>query len=371
MKSVGAAGILGSLSVSRGSVSRWWMEQQFAEVRLEFYQDYLDSKMMMREYAQARAAQLKRRGNASHKPVSIVADKLRQGKAVALALKDIAPASDVALVSAFENSNRLNEGFAEIVRKVTEEKALKKEVVGALVKPAIYLIMALAMVTGGIPFMVDSVGPLLDKATQTLDQRALIAFSSFMQSFAGIILPGLIGLLVATVASLPLWTGALRRKFDAYSPIHRMYRAYHGASFLKVLAIQLSVSPQLDRALSAIAVNSNPWLRSYILTIMRRLPHHRTNPMEAFDVGLLDANVIDSLTLISRSGTAEAAIALRADQSTKQAVKTIRTNAMVLQQSAIALAGVLLIWVTLSLVLNVIKTNMDRMQQTQSSGGRR
>ncbi len=352
------------------SVERWWSRQQFLSARLGFYTDYLDSRMLMRAFAQARAAQLKKRGDVSYKAVNEVASLLREGKSVAQSLKPVAPAADVALIQAFEQSNRLEEGFRQVVRKVEDEAMLLREVRSALAKPAIYLSLALALVTLGIPAMVDSIGPLLDKATQTTDQRALIAFAAFMQRFGGLLIPLLLAALAAMVISLPFWTGKLRKRVDQVSPIHRMYRAYQGASFLKVLAIQLSVTPQLDTALAVIAGNSNPWLRSYIAEILRALPHNRTHPMDAFDVQLLEVSVIDSLTLISRTGTAEEAIALRADQSTKKALESIRKTAGVMQQVAIGLAGLLLVWVAISLVLNVIATNMQKLEQGASASSR-
>ena len=353
------------------SLAAWNQRRYFEAIRLDFYQDYIDSGLMFREFAQARAEQLLRRRHPATAAVQGVFLTLRAGRTVAEALKEVAPSSEIALIAAYEKDNRLNEGFAQIVRMVSEEKQLRSDVMGLLRKPAIYIALAVTMLTLMVPSLVDTLGPLLDRARLTTDQRVLLALSDFMAAYAFLLVPGLIGLLVATIVTLPLWRpGAVRKALDRHSPLHRMYRDYQAATFLKVLAVQLTVTPQLDRALADIARNSTPWMRGYIEEILRRLPRFRTRELEAFDVGLLGPDMINSLQLITKRATAEQAFTRRAEQASKAALKSINGTASVLQQVGIAVAGLLIAWVAFSLVATMIKQNIDKMSEAQSANRR-
>lgn len=353
------------------ALAAWNQRRYFEAIRLDFYQDYIDSGLMLRDFAQARAEQLLRRRHPATAAVQGVFLRLRAGRTVADALKEVAPSSEIALIAAYEKDNRLNEGFSQIVRIVNEWKQLRSDVMGLLRKPAIYIALAVTMLTVMVPSLVDTLGPLLDRARLTTDQRVLLALSDFMAAYAMVLVPGVVGLLVATITTLPLWRpGAVRRALDRRSPLHKMYRDYQAATFLKVLAVQLTVTPQLDRAVADIARNSTPWLRGYIEEILRRLPRFRTRELEAFDVGLLGPDMIDSLQLITRRATAEQAFTKRAEQASKAALKSINGTASILQQVGIAVAGLLIAWVAFSLVATMIKQNIDKMSEAQTANRR-
>lgn len=343
----------------------------FQRGRLRFYRDCVDSHMHLRDYVGLRAAQLERREHRMHGPVLRVSQLLSQGKPAAEALKAVAPATDVALIQAYERKGMLNDGLLEVIKIANEEANLRKLVRKALTLPIVYLVLAFVMISFGIPLMINEIGPMLPAENRTIDQVVLISFAGFMYSWSLPLALLFVGLTSAMLVTFPFWTGPIRRSLDQWVPTYRMYRAYSGAVFLQTLAVQLSVTPKFEDALASIAANSSPWLRMYVETIIERLPHHRLNPVGAFEVGLLDPEIIDSLAIISQRGTAEQAISMRAKESGSAAIESIDASVGILRNVAILIAGGMLVWSAYSLILGLVKNLSDSMMQAQTAGSRR
>lgn len=344
----------------------WHKRYVFSEGRLKFYRDCVDSKLMLREYAAARASQMESRNNPMHEAVWEIARKLAAGKSAADSFKGTAPDSDVALIDAYEKNNRLAEGLNQVIQMVTEQNALKSLVKKSMIGPTIYLCVALGLISFGIPMLIAELGPMLPLESRKVDQVILIAFANFMSVWGVPISVALIASILALFTSLPFWAGPVRRKLDSFFPPLKMYRAYQSALFLKTLAVQLSVTPKLEDALGHIWNNSSPWQRMYIELVQEKLPHHRLEPLTAFDVGFLDGDLIDSLAIISRKGTAEEAIMIRAVESGAVAIDSIEKSISVLKMAATLLAGVLLLWTTYSLVLGLVQVTSMNMNNMQS-----
>jgi hypothetical protein len=346
------------------ALARAWRIHGFRLRRLSFYEDFLDSGVELRLYCRFRAEKLEGRGAPDYAIVREIGERLAQGRSVAAALDGFVPPSDLVLIAAHESRGTLRQGIAQVVETVREEMALRAEARGQLATPLIYLLLAIGLLSYGLPWMVSLMSKgLLKPGMMSLDQRALVASTGFMSRHA--LQFNVIYALVPALylASLRRWTvtsripgrGWLDRNFAPYAA----YRAYHAALFLRSLGAQLAVTPKLEHALEAIRVNSNRWLADYIRAMELRLPSCRLRPILALDVGLLDAAVIDSLMLVSLRGDSEQAITSRAQSACRRASATIRGYVGAMRTAAYLLLGTVLAWAVLSLMTQTIKQQTE------------
>lgn len=347
-----------------GSITQRINASKFRSDRLSFYEDYLDSGLEMRQYCKHRAEQLEGRGNAVHTIIRAIGSRLETGSSVATALAPFVPPTDVILLSAHESRGSLDQGMTQLVESVRAENQLKSEARSALIGPVGYLVTAILVVTFGVPMMVNSMGAaLLNPATMTLDQRALVALSAMMARFAPLLDVLYIGLPILFILSLPRWTAMSRipgrRWLDHNFAPYAIYRSYQAALFLRALGAQLAVTPKMDLALDTIRANSNKWLGAYILLMQDRLPRYRVRPILALDVGLLDVEMVDSLVLISMRGDSESAINARASTAFNRAMKTIRVYVAAIGVAGKVLLGIVLAWATLSLMTQPLRQQMQ------------
>lgn len=344
------------------SFSKGYRARQFTGQRLKFYEDYLDTGVEMRPYCVKRAEQLEGRGNPLHVAVREIATRLAQGHTVASALAPFVPPTDIVLLTAHERRGTLNDGMAQLIESVRAETALKEEARRELIGPLGYVAAALGIVTYAVPWMVNTMGTgIINAATETIDQRVLLAFGSFMGQASAVFNVLYVLLPVAFVISLPVWTGRARRWADRHLPPYAVYRTFHAALFLRALGAQIAVTPKLEAALGEIRRNSNRWLSHYIDLMFERLPAHRRHPIQALDVGLLDPEMIDSLDIVSTKGSSEQAIAKRAQTAFGSALRVIRRYIAAIKLTGIYLLGAILMWTALSLMLRPVQQQMQTM----------
>lgn len=339
---------------------------QFRANRLEFYEDFLDGDSEMREYCQIRLEQIERRNKPRNPVLQDIVEMLEHGKSVAKALEQYIPASDIVLIAANESRGTLKQGITQLAEVVREEQRLRQQAIRELAWPMAYLTAALLIVTYGVPTMVGFLqNSFINKTSMTLDQRLLVNLSDFMSDYSMVFNVLYIALPILFVWSLPRW-GVLsripgRRWADQYLPPYAIYRTYQAALFLRTLGAQISVTPKLEPTLASIRLQSTKWLGDYISLMEEALPLNRVRPILALDVGLLEADMIDSLDLVSRRGESERAITLRAKKSFDGAIKTIARYISMMRTFAILLLGVALAWSTFSLILQPMRTQIGNM----------
>ena len=341
----------------------WNALQVFRKNRLDFYEDCFDAEVEPKEYIKFLMDQQEGRRSSTLPITERIYKVLQTGAPVWEALSEFMPSADIALLSAWESRGNWREGMRELIVGIREEDELKQQARKELVGPLFYLVIAIALMTYGVPLLVNSMGPaLLNPAIMTLDQRLLVLFSHFMSAHAFELDVIYVTLPLAFIISLPRWTGRLRVWADNHLAPYAIYRSYHAALFLRTLGSQLVVTPKMADALDALRNHSNAWLRYYISQMQDRLPYYRTNTVMALDVGLLDAKTIDSLALISQKGESETAINARAKKATKGAIKSIQGSIGVIKLAAQLILGITLAWVTLSLMTQTIKQQVKMSQ---------
>lgn len=338
------------------------VRRRFLRRRLALYEDYLDSGEDFRGYLEFARELMEGRKDPALPAVDLILTALARGVPVAEALAEVAPPHDVTMLNAWENRGMLNKGMEELISAVREEEELKSMALSQLAGPLFYMVIAILLLTYGIPLLVNSMGPaLLNSSTMTVDQRALVSLSNFMSDNSNILNVVYVLAPVAFLVSLTRWAGAARRWADhAFAP-YAAYRSYQAALFLRTFGAQLMVTPKMEEALAEIRKNSSRWLRWYIDQMLDKIPFNRVNPVMAMDVGLLDVKTVDSLILVSQRGDSETAIISRSKKASAQAAKTIKTYVKVIDRAGKVLLGITLGWAAFSLMTQTIK------QQVQSS----
>jgi general secretion pathway protein F len=112
----------------------------------------------------------------------------------------------LALVEAGERSGRLPEVLARLADYTEEREQLRGKVALAFVYPALVTLVAVAVVTGLLVYVVPQVVQVFQNTNQALPllTRALIALSDFLRGYGGFVVIAIAGALVAARSALAL-----------------------------------------------------------------------------------------------------------------------------------------------------------------------
>ncbi|WP_133305461.1 hypothetical protein [Vibrio sinensis] len=110
-------------------------------------------------------------------------------------------------------------------------------------------------------------------------------------------------LLPLMVLSLSRYCGEHRVKLDVL-PVYRQYRFIHCTNFLTSTAHQTAVGTPLKESLEHYREHATPYMKHHINTMLRALGAGKSNIGDILDSGLLDAEELDTVKLLSDSGNA-------------------------------------------------------------------
>lgn len=166
-----------------------------------------------------------------------------------------------AVIGAGEQSGQLGTVLERLADDLEEREALKAKLIGAALYPAIVTLVAIAIVTFLVSYVVPQVATVFAGT-----QRSLPALTAFMLALSRLVRDWgwlLLGLLVMLAISgqRALRVPALRRRFDAawlrLPLIGRLARGYNAARFASTLAMLSAAGVPILKALQAAAETLN------------------------------------------------------------------------------------------------------------------
>jgi general secretion pathway protein F len=267
-----------------------------------------------------------------------------------------------ASVSAGEQSGRLDEVLARLADYSEARDALNQKIWAALAYPLLLTLVAVAVVTGLLVYVVPQIVGVFTQMHQTLPwaTRALIALSDFVKAW-GIVL--LILLVAAAISGrVALQTERVRATWQRWllrmPLVGRLVRAANTALATRTLALlTASAVPLLDSLNIAAQVMPNLPMREAV-----RRAAVKVREGSAFSRALAESNYFAPVTLRliasgERAGALERMLDEAANEQQRELDRWITTLTAVLGPLVILVVGAMVLFIVLAILLPIFDLN--------------
>lgn len=268
------------------------------------------------------------------------------------AISGTVPESDAMIIKSAELSGSLSVGLEFLASVVQGVNKMRKTVISGLAMPAVVFVLLTVLIVlfslRGVPIFAAVVPP--EKWHPA--GQAMYAMSTFVTSYGFFLLGAVIGVGYWFFWSLPNWIGSIRDRFDNWVP-YSMYRDYHGAVFLVVLASLLKSNIAITEALQTIQETATPWMRRHAAKMLARL-RRGVKPAEALHTGILHEDIAYRVIDYGERAGFNAAIEKIGFRSIDMVTDRIGAGTKIIFVASIVFAGSILAFIVLSFMLTAM-----------------
>jgi general secretion pathway protein F len=267
-----------------------------------------------------------------------------------------------ASVAAGEQSGRLDEVLARLADYSEARDALNQKIWAALVYPLLLTVVAIAVVTGLLVYVVPQIVGVFTQMHQVLPwpTRALIALSDFVKAWGSVLLIVLVGaalggrLLLATAHARAAWHALLLR----LPLVGRLVRAANTARCTRTLALLVaSAVPLLDSLQIAAQVMPNLPMRAAVRQAAVKLREGSGFSRALSASGYFPAVTLRLIASGERAGELERMLVEAANQQQRELERTTTTLTAILGPAVILLVGAMVLFIVLAILLPIFDLN--------------
>lgn len=267
---------------------------------------------------------------------------LQEGRPFAEAIKGSAPNTEAIILAAGEESGDLAGALEQAAMVALTGHQLIKTLRTALTMPVVQLII-LAVVMIGFS---NKVAPTLEKSAPLWamqpSHRAFFEFAGDVRQWWMLVVPLTIGLIVAMLASMPVYAGSMRKYLDRIPP-WSIYRVYTSSTFMISLAALIQAGKPIEASIRFIRANSSPWMKTHLTEMISRL-NLGQDQGDALDVGLFGDDLADTIAIYAKSSSFQQSMKSVAAEALKTAIVDIEAKSAVAKTMATILLGVTIGW---------------------------
>lgn len=274
-------------------------------------------------------------------------ESMGRGETFSDAIKSWVPPAEFMLISAGERSGDLTEGLKQTVILSEAASKNKNAIIGGLIMPVVLVSMIFLMLIGFQIQMAPVFIGLLPLQQWPDSAQTLYKYSRFFYDhwFILVCMLGIAG--VAIGMTINVWTGKVRDIFDKIPP-WSIYKGYQGSSFLIAFSSLMKAGVPNYEALILMEKSASPWLKSHLKIMKERMGKGGSNPGEALNTGILDAETAGDIEDYSNlSGFQKAIFEIGSRSLETSVAQTKRRMAVLTNILLICVAGgVLVIYFT-------------------------
>ena len=291
--------------------------------------------------------------------------RVMEGASLAGALAD-APASFPeiyrASIAAGEQSGRLDQVLARLADYGEAREALNQKVWAALAYPLLLTVVALAIVSGLLAYVVPQIVGVFVQMHQALPwaTRALIALSAFVKAWGWLLL--LLVVLAVVAARLGLRVGRVRFAWHALLlrlPLFgRLTRAANTARCTRTLALlSASAVPLLDALQIAAQVIANLPMRQAVRHAAAKVREGASFSRSLGESGFFPPVALRLIASGERAGELERMLDEAANQQQRELDRWLTIMTAVLGPAVILLVGAMVLFIVLAILLPIFDLN--------------
>lgn len=183
------------------------------------------------------------------------------GKTLATALEGWAPAPEVSLIYAGEKSGTLPQALRSAIDGHGVISRIRNKLLAEMIEPAIMGALGVYLVYLVGTQMVPPMEQIAPARTWPFMAKLLLPMNYVVHSPLTLwVLGALVVLAVVVVATLSIWTGRLRAKFDSFAP-WSVYRVIQASGWIIGFSNLIASGIRVSDALALQAQWSTPWMR--------------------------------------------------------------------------------------------------------------
>ncbi|WP_322805338.1 hypothetical protein SO574_23495 (plasmid) [Vibrio alfacsensis] len=220
-------------------------------------------------------------------------------------------------LSSGENVGDFKLGLSDAVGALKVDEASSGAIAKVLIKPLMGMIAVLSVSAILAAYAFPALAEQSDRRRWGALPRSAESFGQFWLDNGGWLLAMLVLVLTVVTWSLSRYTGAQRITLDGL-PIYRQYRFIQCTNLLTSIAHQTAVGTSLKEALTHFGSVHTPYMKRHIAKMLRTIGAGKTNVGTIFDSGLLDAQELDTLKLLSDTGDASVILKKSAQMHSEQ-----------------------------------------------------
>ena len=310
--------------------------------RADFYEDLsealADNAVPMQRFEKQRAELVKQGMHATAAIYGSWIHRLNNGASLSEAFSSTFPESDLMLLSAIESTGNPAEGMKFLANAVRVEDEIRGDLIGALVKPAFWLLIVICIVVGVSVYMAPALDNLIRRDQWSSLGKVSLIFVDAVQGYWALFLTLGLAFSGFFVWSLPRWTGPLRLHAEKFIPLYTIYRDFSASKLLVSLAALMKGNISLGRALQILQTRANPWMRWHLARMIKGLEQEE-NALRAMDTGLFSRPIMWRLVDYGERSNPDAAIARIGLQSIETIKKSAKVSAVVMNQVMMIAVG--------------------------------
>ena len=291
--------------------------------------------------------------------------RVMEGSGLASALAD-APASFPeiyrASIAAGEQSGRLDQVLARLADYTEAREALTQKVWAALAYPLLLTIVAVAVVTGLLVYVVPQIVGVFTQTHQVLPlpTRALLALSAFVQAWGWLLL--IIGVTAAVGGRVALRVERIHQRWHEFilklPLVGRLVRAANTARCTRTLALlTASAVPLLDALSIAAQVMPNLPMRAAVKRAAVKVREGSSFSRSLGESGYFPPVALRLIASGERAGDLEHMLDEAANQQSRELDRWMTALTTILGPLVILLVGAMVLFIVLAILLPIFEMN--------------
>lgn len=236
-----------------------------------------------------------------------IADAIAQGQPIAEGMEKWFANATVEIIRAGETSGTLETAVEAAANSLGHQAGATKEIVNAMLYPAVVVMAALGMVVFVRVSVFDKFVDIKPVADWPPIGQTLYYLGGAVQHGWWLIALMLGGGILGITKTLQYLTGDLRKTIDRL-PILSLYRESVAARFMETLGRLLTNGVALNKALTIMQQDAAPYLGWHLIDMELRLSGGKENIADVLDTGLINESDILRLRVVARGKGFEKAL---------------------------------------------------------------
>lgn len=219
--------------------------------------------------------------------------------------RGLVPQADAMMIAGVERAANKADALLHLASAVRQQQTMRKSVWAQALLPLAILPMCAFQIaiTSDVFLQIDKDVPIEVRDEVWSGFNGLAKWLAEVSNSYGPLLLGLlVGLVAATIVSLPRWRGGWRLHADRL-PLYSMYRDYQAGLMFSALAMLLQTGGSLRGSLEDLGRRATPVMRWQIQRVLRALDVAPNRPIEAFGRGVLAPQMYARAATLHRSAT--------------------------------------------------------------------
>lgn len=252
-------------------------------------------------------------------------ERIRNGHRLGQAIEGWAPRDEQMLISAGEQSGRLDEALMNTAEIMQAKAKISKAVIGGLMYPSVMMVIALGVLIMFSFKIIPEFSRVVPYEKWQGIARIMIDLSGFAREWIVLLVVLIVASIVALFMSFSRWRAGLRIKLDRYPP-YSIYRMLQGGAWLISLSALVAAGLRVETAVQQLGDGASKWLTDRSQACLRGMRSGLTlgDALAKSGYGFPDREIVDDLGVYSRLSGIDQALSILGKEWVAESVEKIQ-----------------------------------------------